>query len=464
MPTLFPFHIAQFKFRSCAHPHKQALVRDLRLRETQIHRLEAENAALTRVVVAAAIPGCPAAVTPVTLPQADHQLRQESAGSITPMNGEAREGSLTRSEQASNTCASQASLEGGNREDCRRRSASNGEEQRSTEASGAGTRESHEGIEVKNRLEQKDGGSKADGRPAEEVSRSRCNTTTTAAPSDSVIVRKIRKQLTPQAAVIPGRRVAPISYPRRGSRVTLVPPEDGDPPEEDRNWQGSEPEAIGNGESDTVVVKTSGDAPSMDVQDAVSEKMPPGLTMVPPQQPSDGRQIRPTPEPPLPRRPSDRLAACTYSTAAACVDDTVLHLEGLAPVGVTEEKGAGGETGLGGDTERRGHANGVADEQMTTSVRPSNNDVFDDRESEMPGARPSTCVAEVGHGGTSKAHVESSMPLRREEHPVTDGILISRLVEGVSVLKYGGGGGKPKAKMLWATPDLSGIFYTRVGK
>lgn len=63
--------------------------------------------------------------------------------------------------------------------------------------------------------------------------------------------------------------------------------------------------------------------------------------------------------------------------------------------------------------------------------------------------------------------VESSVPPRLDEVGAGSEtpVFRSRLVDGVPVLKYGGGRGKtPKPKVLWVTPDLSEIFYTQMGR
>lgn len=75
---------------------------------------------------------------------------------------------------------------------------------------------------------------------------------------------------------------------------------------------------------------------------------------------------------------------------------------------------------------------------------------------------------DAGQKFTVQVHVESPVPPMREEEvgaeSETPATFRSRLVEGVPVLKHAGGRGKPKAKVLWVTPDLSEIYYTQAGR
>ncbi|CAN0533361.1 unnamed protein product, partial [Ectocarpus sp. 8 AP-2014] len=76
------------------------------------------------------------------------------------------------------------------------------------------------------------------------------------------------------------------------------------------------------------------------------------------------------------------------------------------------------------------------------------------------GGKIEEAKSEAGHG----IEATSEQPGLEEGRRDPDAAAFRpRLVEGVPVLKYGGRG-KPKAKMLWVTPDLSEIFYTQAGR
>eukprot|EP00904_Undaria_pinnatifida_P008655 jgi/Undpi1/491/HiC_scaffold_10.g03957.m1 len=335
-----------------------------------------------------------------------------------------------------------------------------------------------------------------------EVTRGKkCAVLTVAAVSNvAPIAWPTRRQLNPKFAVIPGR-VNAISYPRRGTRVTIELPVEKKPPTEDKHREPEgDLEAVGRRAS-SVTEKAYDEAQKMEASSAEDKAYsdaqkveehsgydgqaapcpPPPL----PRRPSDKLVVGPTPAPPLPSRPSNLSAGCTFSKTApllsdgsvctaVCTPDAKLRLVGtginnsenkfclgdVEPTSVAEETGFGGSGRMSGSAEGGGRTAAGDVFESTATARSTTNDVYIGEE-ESHEAPPSAWVGEDKRE-THSLEDESPAQSPKNEHSTSD-MFASRLVEGVPVLKYGGKG-KPKPKMLWVTPDLSELFYTRVGR
>ena len=337
-----------------------------------------------------------------------------------------------------------------------------------------------------------------------------------AAPNVASIARPTRRQLNPQFAVIPGR-VTAISYPRCGSRVTIERPVEKKPLNENKGKEpGGGMEAADKRASDVTpkvhddteqvealdvagkayddagkmkalddTEKAYDDAGKLDAQRGCDEQAAPCPEPPLARRLGDGRVVGLTPAPPFPRRPSNLPADCTFSKTApllsdgsvctaTCtpdaklrVDDTLMdsledkrRLGDVESASVAEETRFGGTGGISGSTEGGGQTNGGVEVGSAATPRLGIND-HRNGEEERRDAPPSASVRE----DKGEAHsVEARLPAQstKNEGPMSD-MFASRLVDGVPVLKYGGQG-KPKPKVLWVTPDLSELFYTRVGR
>lgn len=323
-----------------------------------------------------------------------------------------------------------------------------------------------------------------------------------AAPNVAAIVRPSRRQLNPQFAVIPGR-VTSISYPRCGSRVTIERPVEKKPLNKyAKKEPGGDMEAVGKRASG-VAEKAHADTEKVEPLDVTekayddagkleAESGCGGLAGTCPTPPLPrrlgGEQAAGlTPAPPLPSRPANLSAEFTFTKTApllsdgsvrtvVCTPDAKLRVadkfvnsledtlrlgEVVESASAAEETKFGGKEGISGSTEGGGHTNGgSAVESAATTPRLAPNDLRIGEEGRHQ-APPNACVGE-GKGEAHSFEIGLPMQATKSEDPLSD-LFASRLVDGVPVLKYGGKG-KPKPKVLWVTPDLSELFYTRVGR
>ena len=333
-----------------------------------------------------------------------------------------------------------------------------------------------------------------------------------AASSVATITRPTRRQLNPQFAVIPGR-VTTISYPRCGSRVTIERPVEKKPLSEDRSKepkgsmevvgrraadvvekahdvdaeQMEAPDATAKAYNDADILKAKApdDAGKLEAQSECSEQASPRPEPPLPRPLGDDRAVGLTPAPPFPRRPSNLPAECTFSKTApllsdgsvctaVCTPDAKLRfgdkladnleekivLGDVNPANAAEEMKFGGKGGGSRSTEGRGRTNGGVAVESATTPRLGIND----RRNGDEGRHETSPCARVGEDKGEPHSFKTGLPAesRKNEDPLSD-MFASRLVDGVPVLKYGGKG-KPKPKVLWVTPDLSELFYTRVGR
>lgn len=199
----------------------------------------------------------------------------------------------------------------------------------------------------------------------------------------------------------------------------------------------------------------------------------------------DERVVGLTPAPPFPSRSSHLPAECAFSKTAPllsdgsvctaiCTPDAKLRFGDkvinslddklrwgdVEPASAAEETRLGGNGGDSGSAEGRGRTSGGVAVESASTPRLGINDRRNGDE-ERYEAQPS---ARVGEDKGEAHSFEAGLPTqsRKNEDPLSD-MFASRLVDGVPVLKYGGKG-KPKPKVLWVTPDLSELFYTRVGR
>lgn len=333
----------------------------------------------------------------------------------------------------------------------------------------------------------------------------------TATPTATVpsVVYPARKQLAPRKSEIPGRVMA-ISYPRGVSRVTFtpsnahvktppttvpasvparetIPPTGTGPIQEETNFcmEDLEEEDKGGAASSapthvTGTVTGDGRWPEAQQDRSTSSEKKSGASETSPPSPSQDCAV--PPQSPSPRH--CRQPACTFpETMAPPASDhhptvgmsnttevTLADLGGAAPEdGVVGLGSAGGPERLATDTETRegadsASAKGVPPPLTQTASSTGRFSGDDDK----PGAEKSTLLggnieeakSDAGHG----VEATSEHPGLEEGGGEPDAAAFRpRLVEGVPVLKYGGRG-KPKAKMLWVTPDLSEIFYTQAGR
>ena len=126
------------------------------------------------------------------------------------------------------------------------------------------------------------------------------------------------------------------------------------------------------------------------------------------------------------------------------------------------------EGGEGVEAERRASSSGLVDGVRATVAPTRPSTAAGNAEPDCAKSLPSNEQAGVEHEDEEGLEVEVEPPVS----PTLDEIgkesettaFRSRLVDGVPVMKYGGGKGKPKPKVLWVTPDLSEIFYTQAGR
>lgn len=199
----------------------------------------------------------------------------------------------------------------------------------------------------------------------------------------------------------------------------------------------------------------------------------------------DERVVGLTPAPPFPSRPSHLPAECAFSKTAPllsdgsvctaiCTPDAKLRFGenvvnslddklrwgDVEPASAAEETRPGGKGGGSGSAEARGRTNGGVAVESASTPRFGINDRRNGDE-ERHEAQSSARVGE-DKGEAHRFEVGLPTQSRKNADPLSD-MFASRLVDGVPVLKYGGKG-KPKPKVLWVTPDLSELFYTRVGR
>ena len=498
---------------------------DLRLREQRIQQLEQENSALVAAAVDVAKPGdITTAAKPPPFPCRDHvQSSQNGTENKTAVEDQTAGDSPTASRLQVDSLSRWDGTSGGSyvsRERCgsntrkpeeankreyvsRRACPSNVEQKGTAEALKTSARATPQDCELERQSSGGGGGLLANACATEaEVTRGKkCAVLTVAAVSNvAPIAWPTRRQLNPKFAVIPGR-VNAISYPRRGTRVTIELPVEKKPPTEDKHREPEgDLEAVGRRAS-SVTEKAYDEAQKMEASSAEDKAYsdaqkveehsgydgqaapcpPPPL----PRRPSDKLVVGPTPAPPLPSRPSNLSAGCTFSKTApllsdgsvctaVCTPDAKLRLVGtginnsenkfclgdVEPTSVAEETGFGGSGRMSGSAEGGGRTAAGDVFESTATARSTTNDVYIGEE-ESHEAPPSAWVGEDKRE-THSLEDESPAQSPKNEHSTSD-MFASRLVEGVPVLKYGGKG-KPKPKMLWVTPDLSELFYTRVGR
>lgn len=369
-----------------------------------------------------------------------------------------------------------------------------------------------------------EGGEKVNFSCLAEVSQSpKCATSTAAtaaagaAPSVATVARPTRRQLNPQFAVIPGR-VTAISYPRCGSRVTIERPVEKKPLSEDRSKEpGGGMEAVDSRVEDVMEQAHDVDAEQKEAPDGtekayndtermnaldITKKAPDddgklevqsgcgGQASSRPEPPlprrlGDERVVGLTPAPPFPSRPSNLPVECAMSKTAPllsdgsvctaiCTPDAKLRfgdklinnlgdnfrLGDVEPTRAAKEMRFGGKGGGSRSTEGRGRTDGGIAVESASTPRLGINDRRNGDE-ERNETSPSALVAE-DKGETHSFKTGLPAQSRKNEDPLSN-MFASRLVDGVPVLKYGGKG-KPKPKVLWVTPDLSELFYTRVGR
>lgn len=442
---------------------KQALVRDLRLREKTIRQLEAKNATL--------------AIKTATSASAHHdgiRSRQGSAEARKPAD-ESRTAVLPTRRACSED-------EVGVKEDERLRESRPSSVDRQT----AGVVDTQEncvcGVATLN--------------PRAKSFRHSGNTTNASIAS---VARSARKQLTPQASEIPGR-VTTISYPRCGNRATFTPmvaskitPAMGKASDSIRSLKEAGIQREDETTASPVTAQAAGKVPNdlgRLARRSKSEDKQVGLCGAqssPLQQPSQNTTVEHSPSPQdarqLPCTPSDKALPNDHPTSSTDTMSDPQRNVGTS-VGDAEDiggEGGGGRGGSGAATQTKGRENaepressdGLVDGgRIAVTPGPSRSPVpAGNGDSDCPKPSPSNReeVGGVERGGL-EVDAESRVPVPprleevgREAEPETP-VLRSRLVDGVPVLKYGGGRGKPKPKVLWVTPDLSEIFYTQAGR
>lgn len=472
---------------SC-HVIKQALVRDLRLREKTIRQLEAKNATLAAKWN-----------TPTPAPHGRIPTRRSSADTGKPAEENHRSAVLSA-----------------------RRVSSHGEvgakeAQGSRESRAPGVDRPPAGVPHRENGECR---AAATNPHATGFGQSG----TTASASAASIARPARKKLTPQASEIPGR-VATISYPRCGSRATFTPAQVAAPkttPEMDNKASGS---VTSPREAD---IKTEEETPASPVLSQLAGKVPlddddddhdrrrrnetqDDITQI--QQfdtceaqaqpsPSPGQQASEKTKPSFDHSPSSssqeaRQPPCPFAEKAlpnnhprsSCtVKEPDAHVGlGTAMIGGAQDAqyiggdGGGGRGGGGDgamqtlgqesdDAECREGSNGLVDGGRATASPTRSSTTAGNNEPDCTKPLPSNGEVEEVEPGAKQGlemDVESSVPPRLDDIGTESEtpVFRSRLVDGVPVLKYGGGGkAKPKPKVLWVSPDLSEIFYTQTGR
>ncbi|CAN0438937.1 unnamed protein product, partial [Ectocarpus sp. 12 AP-2014] len=324
------------------------------------------------------------------------------------------------------------------------------------------------------------------------------------------VVCPARKQLAPRKSEIPGRVMA-MSYPRGVNRVTFtpsnthvttppatsparVPPREAVQPVgpipkeanccvEEVEEEEEEEEEDGGGEVCSAPTEVAGtvtdDGRRPEAQLDGSGEENSGASESSPPSPSQDCAV--PPQSPSPRH--CRQPACTFSETAAppasdhrpivrmsnTTEVTLADLEGAAQEdGVVGLGSAGGPERLTTDVEtgegtENASAQGVPPPlaQTASTGRFSGDDDEAGEEKSTPhGGKIEEAKSEAGHGVEATSEQPGLDERRRDPDAAA---FRPRLVGGVPVLKYGGRG-KPKAKMLWVTPDLSEIFYTQAGR
>ncbi|CAM9099172.1 unnamed protein product, partial [Scytosiphon promiscuus] len=453
----------------------EILVGDLRSREKQIRCLEAKNATLANKAVTVAS-------TALESTHSRYRQRPDVSATITGDN-------IARSVKRTHPGAKVEAATGLPRDKC----ASRGEP-RASAMLDINARTSNSAVVLK--CEQKhQARRKAPQNAVFEVSRDANTTPSTA--------RLSRKTLTPPTSEVRGR-AATISYPRRGSRTTftpmslscrenvgttVTPPGNGNKASEGPSAgaveegqraarQGEAPGEVGQNQRERgpITFPSPGDQHLNrgDVQD----------------DPFPTRKCRhPSIMPPLPATGTDppRSSAVVATGPRVALGKeqspdpakpAILKPEETAKV--AEE--AGGEKRGDEETLRTTRpeletaADGVVEEACRLPAQPAaaaaGNGVV------AGSAEPDRAQRSVHTGGSveeidgeARHGVEDdaapSSPRRPDEVQVGEDPRGKdfrwKLMDGVPVLKYGGRG-KPKAKTLWVTPDLSEIFYTQAGR
>lgn len=333
----------------------------------------------------------------------------------------------------------------------------------------------------------------------------------TAKPAAVPDVRLAWKQLAPPTATL--GRVSAMSYPRCGSRVTLAPPVARDT--ETRMIRGGGNAAGENAEGAGraafgLAHGSREDAPHMERKQSAraAKESPCTAPPPPPPRPSNADEIETLASSFTPHqvRGSPRVGNADPIALASEVkeDSGVGNVGGnnygherpdsvetghrADPVPPTrrptlssgsdrienaergvvesEEKGDNGA----GDADGSTHEHERADSRVTrrkaiptrTSIE-SNADLCGiacDREEREASPSMPTKVLD----GEKRGKGTDPLALEMNACDQATGVFMSRLVEGVPVLKHGSKGGKPKAKVLWVTSDLSEIFYTGAGR
>lgn len=333
--------------------------------------------------------------------------------------------------------------------------------------------------------------------PSPHTQQSSSKRTATTNASVASIPRPARKQLTPQASQVPGR-VTTISYPRGGNRATFTPlaatktaaamgdTADNSTRSRIESDAQREEEKTGSPGLDEVTGQERSDLGRLATRNESEDKRlglcrdRPSPSQQQPSQQQPSRFTNPT-QPPCPV--SEEALLNDHATSSTVVEmSDPNNMLGTA-VGDADGIGAGGGGGREDDASTRAESrksaecrespNGLVGGGCPTAVAPTRPPATAGN-NEQGFVKSLTNSGEVegvecgGAKGGLEVDVDSSpVPPRLDQagaESETPGFR-SRLVNGVPVFKYGGGGrGKPKPKVLWVTPDLSEIFYTQAGR
>lgn len=322
------------------------------------------------------------------------------------------------------------------------------------------------------------------------------SSTTADSPAASS-ARPARKQLTPQASETPGR-VTTISYPRGGTRATFTPL--------------SAPEtapAMGK-VSDSMTPLREADAQIMDERTASpvfaqKGKVPNDLGSRARRNEYDDKesatyevQLRPWQQPSR-KTTLDRRHSTEDSRQSSCPPSEEVFPNGypttptvrMPDADVTVETTVGNAKDIGGDGGGERGDDGLVHSKGRESAESLNSSTGLEDQGRGTGAPDPSPACPPAKAANDEPDCRKPLPNSGQveglEHEVKPGLGVdfgspvpprldemgtesetpvfrSRLVDGVPVLKYGGGRGKPKRKVLWVTSDLSEIFYTQTGR
>lgn len=261
-----------------------------------------------------------------------------------------------------------------------------------------------------------------------------------------------RKQLAPPTTA-GRRRVSTISYPQHGSRVTLITPaSDGSPLEDEVEVAKAEeaPVSTGSGSAERAPDEPPG------IEDAeVSATQP---TKVP------------CPAPPMPRRPSNTSVAGHAPTPLLPCHPSAEAVVGAGKPGgdAVSLSSSGERVGSSSDCRVAGKSSASTGPAAETDGEKGEdvceNDLLEGPAGPLATIRSVDAIAgnERPQQGEGNVDMSTPTPTTRKDDGV-QGVVPTHLVDGVRVLKHSGRG-KPKMKVLWVTPDLSEIFYTKIGR